>query len=103
MKIIKKLEDLIADEIHDVKKYAEMAAELKDDHPSLAQVLYTISTQEESHQAMLHNEVVKIVEEYRRKNGEPPQPMLAVYQYIHQKHVENLAEAKRYQDIYKNG
>lgn len=102
MKLIKKLEELVEDEIHDVKKYAKMAAEVKAEYPSLAQVLYTISTQEDSHQAAIHTEVVKIIEDYRKKHGEPPAPMMAVYEYLHKKHIENLAEARRYQDVYKN-
>lgn len=102
MKLIKELEEQIEDEIHDVKKYAKMATELKGEYPALAQVLYTISTQEDSHQAMLHAEVVKIIEEYRRKHGSPPEAMMAVYDFLHKRHIENLAEARRYQDIYKN-
>ena len=101
MKIIEQLEDLIEDEIHDVKKYAKMAGELKEKHPSLAQVLYTISTQEDTHQAAIHAEVVKIIEEYRRTNGEPPAAMMAVYEHLHKRHIEKMAEARRYQDIYK--
>ena len=102
MKLIRELEELIEDEICDVKKYAKMAAELKAEHPGLAQVLYTISTQEETHQAAIHSEVVKIIEDHRRKHGEPPAAMLAVYDYIHKRHIEDLTEAKRYQDVYKN-
>jgi hypothetical protein len=101
MKLIKELEDLIDEEISDVKKYAKLAAEMKSEHPELAQVFYTLSTQEESHQAMLHNEVVRIIEEHRRKEGEPPPVMMAVYDYIHKKHIEKMAEARRYQDLYK--
>ena len=102
MKLIRDLEELIEDEIKDIKKYAKMAAELKTEHPGLAQVLYTISTQEDSHQAALHTEVVKIIEEYKRTHGEPPAAMKAVYDFMHKRHIENLAEARRYQDIYKN-
>lgn len=102
MKIIKELEELIEDEIHDVKKYAKMAAAVKEDHPSLAQVLYTISTQEDAHQAAIHTEVVKIIEEYKRTKGEPPAAMMAVYEFMHKRHIENMAEARRYQDVYKN-
>lgn len=101
MKLIRELEELIEDEIHDVKKYAKMAAELKQEHPALAQVLYTISTQEDSHQAAIHAEVVKIIENYRKSNGEPPATMLAVYDYIHKRHIEKMAEARRYQEVYK--
>jgi hypothetical protein len=102
MKLIKELEELIEDEIHDIKKYAKMAVELKPEHPQLAQVLYTISTQEDSHQQALHNEVVKIVEQHRKEHGEPPAAMMAVYDYLHKRHVEKLAEARRYQEMYRN-
>ena len=102
MKLIKELEELMEDEIHDVKKYAEMAAKLKADHPGLAQVLYNISTQEDGHQAALHTEVVKLIEDHRRTKGEPPAAMMAVYDYLHKRHIENLAEARRYQEIYKS-
>ena len=102
MRIIEKLEDLIEEEIHDVKKYAALAAELKKEHPALAQVLYNISVQEEGHQAALHAEVVKIIEQHRKTNGEPPAMMMAVYDYVHKKHVEAMAEARRYQDLYKS-
>ena len=101
MKLIKELEELIEDEISDVKKYAQMAAELKAEHPGLAQVLYTISTQEEAHQAAIHTEAVKLIEEHRRSHGEPPAAMMAVYDYIHKRHIEKMAEARRFQEIYK--
>ena len=101
MKIIEELEELIEEEISDSKKYAKMAIELKEQHPGLAQVIYTISTQEEAHKNMLHNEVVKLIESYRAKHGAPPAEMAAVYDYIHKKHIEKAAEAKRYQELYK--
>lgn len=102
MKLIKELEELIEDEVHDVKKYAKMAVELKAEHPQLAQVLYTISAQEEGHQQMLHGEVVRIIEQYRREHGEPPAAMMAVYDYVHKKHIERMADAKRYQEMYRS-
>lgn len=102
MKLIRDLEEMIEDEVHDVKKYAKMAVELKDEHPQLAQVLYTISTQEEGHQQMLHSEVVRIIENHRKMHGEPPAAMMAVYDYVHKKHIDKLAEAKRYQEMYRN-
>ena len=101
MTIIKELESLISEEIHDVKKYAEMAARLKSEHPGLAQALFNISQQEDGHQAALHGEVVKIIENYRKTKGEPPKEMLAVYDFLHKQHIEKIQEARRYQEIYK--
>lgn len=103
MKLIRCLEDMIEDEIEDVKKYAKKAVEVKDEYPELAQVMYNISVQEDAHHAALHKEVVKIIENHRRMHGEPPAAMLAVYEYIHQKHIDAIADARRYQDVYKSG
>ena len=101
MKIIKMLEERISDEIEDVGGYAKMAAEVKSEWPALSHVLYTISTQEEGHVEMLHAEVVKLIEQHRKTRGEPPATMLAVYDFLHKKHIEDLAKAKNYQEIYK--
>ena len=101
MKLIRDLEEAIGDEISDIKRYAMWAVELKESHPTLAQVLYNISTQEDGHQAAIHNEVVKIIEEHRRHHGEPPAAMMAVYEYLHKKSIDKLAEARMYQDVYK--
>ena len=102
MKLIRDIEEMIEDEIHDIKKYAQMAAKVKDEHPGLAQTLYNISVQEDAHHAALHNEVTKIVEEHRRTHGAPPAEMMAVYDYLHKRHIDKLAEARKYQDIYKS-
>ena len=101
MKIIEKLSDRIDEEISDIKYYAKLAAEVKSEWPALSHVLYTISTQEEGHVEMLHAEVVKLIEQHRKNNGDPPPAMKAVYDYLHKKHIEALAEAKTYQEIYK--
>lgn len=102
MKVIKKIEELMEEEIHDQKKYAKMAIEVKAEHPMLAQLFYNISVQEEGHASALHNEVVKIIEQYRKEHGAPPAAMQAVYDYLHERHMEKAAEAKHYQEIYKN-
>ncbi len=101
MKLIEKLVDRIEDEIGDVKFYAKFASEVKDTHPALAHVLYTISGQEDAHQAALHAEVVKIIEQYRKEHGEPPAAMMAVYEHEHRKMIDKMAEARRYQEIYR--
>ena len=102
IKIIQEVTDLIHEEIHDAKRYAKLAIKVKGEFPALAQVFYNLSTQEEGHQAALHAEVVKLIEQYRRTKGEPPASMLAVYDYLHKQAIEKLADVRRYQEIYKN-
>ena len=101
MKIIQRISERIEDEIKDAKNYATMALETKDDHPELSRVLYTISQQEMEHMRMLHDAAVNLIAEYRRTKGEPPEKMMAVYEYLHQKHIDAAAEAKIVQSMYK--
>ena len=49
----------------------------------------------------LEGEVVKIIEDYRKTNGEPPASMQAVYDYIHEKNMESAAEVKAAQALYR--
>ena len=102
MKIIQKLTDLIEEEVHDMEKYAKLAAEYKDEDLALASLFYELSTEEEKHQAMLHDEAVKIIRDYRKTHGDPPAAMQAVYEHLHKRHIEKIAEAKNFQEIYRN-
>lgn len=40
--------------------------------------------------------------DYLQSTGDPLADMLAVYDYLHKKHIEQVAEIKRYQDVYKS-
>ena len=49
----------------------------------------------------LHDEVVDIIADYRKKNGDPPASMMAVYDYLNEKHIEEAAEVKTLQSMFK--
>lgn len=102
MEIIKRLTERIHEEIEDMEGYAKFAIEVKETYPMLAHTLYSIALQEEEHQAKIHEQVVKIIEQYRRDHGAPPPEMMAVYNFLHGKAIEELAEARRYIEIYKS-
>ena len=103
MKLIKKLSDMIEDEIDGAKCYAKTAVKYKSERPELARLMYGLSLEEMEHMNKLHNAVVGIIDEYRKTEGDPPAPMQAVYDYLHEKHIDEANEVKHLQSMYKEG
>jgi len=101
MKIIEKLSEMIDEEINDAMKYAKCANMHKDDNPAMADMFIRLSEEEMKHMMTLHNQVVLLIEDYRRKNGEPPEAMKAVYDILHKRHIDKAAEAKAAIALYK--
>lgn len=101
MTIIKKIADMIEDELEGAEHYAKCAVKWKDEHPTLAKTFYDISTDEVRHVGLLHAEVVNIIENHRKTHGEPPANMLAIWEYVHEKHIEKMNEVKMLQNQYR--
>ena len=101
MKLMQQISDMIEDEIDGALDYAKKAAEWKEEHRKLADTLHDLSREEMAHITRLHDEVVRLIEKYRTEKGEPPADMLAIYNYLHRKHIDKVAEIKRYQDMFK--
>lgn len=101
MKMIQKISDMIDEELEGACDYGKAAVKYKDDHPLLAKTFYDIATQELQHMTLLHEQVVKIIEEHRKTSGEPPASMMAVYDYLHEKQIEKANKAKSYLATYR--
>jgi len=101
MKLIEKLSEYIDEEINDAMKYAKCANLYKEENAVLADLFIRLAEEEMKHMMMLHNQVVSIIEDYKRKNGEPPEAMKAVYDILHKRHIDRAAEAKAVISMYK--
>ena len=101
MEIIKKLSNMISEEIKDAKKYASCAVKYKKELPALGQLFYALSGEELGHMNRLHDAVVGIIDEYKKAKGEPPPSMKAVYDFLHELQIEAVEEVKTLQAMYR--
>jgi hypothetical protein len=101
MKIIKEISEQIEEEVEGALWYAKEAVMISHDHPGLAKTLHTIAGEELHHVDLLHGEVVKLIEAYRREHGDPPVAMMAVYEYLHKKQIDKVAEVKAVLEQYR--
>jgi hypothetical protein len=57
--------------------------------------------EEMGHVNMLHEQVASLITDYRKANGNPPEKMQIVYDYLHKKYIERANEIKIMQALYK--
>ena len=96
MKMIKELSEMIEEELDGAEEYAKMALMHKNDNPNLAKTFYDIATEEMRHVDMLHGEVVRLIETHKKEHGEPPALMKAMYDYMHERQIEEAKEVRLY-------
>ena len=101
MQLISKLSDMIEEELEDAEKYIKCAMNHKEDNPNLAATFAKLSIEEMGHVALLHDQVVALITEYRKAHGAPPEKMQGIYDYLHKKHMEKANAIKVMQGLFK--
>lgn len=101
MKEIKMLMEHVEDELKDAHTYAALAVEYKPTDPEIADLFYRLSGEEMNHMNALHKAVVAHIEDYRKKKGEPPESMMAVYEYLHKRDIDKAEKVGVLQAMYK--
>lgn len=102
MKIIEKLSDMMEEEMADAEKYIECALKWKDKGDIvLSKTFYDLSMDELKHASMLHDNSTRLITEYKTKGEIVPPEMEAVYNYLHEKHIERFNNIKLMQSTYR--
>ncbi len=101
MKSIKKLTELIDEELCDSEKYARLALKYKDDKPELAAMFYSLSLEEMKHMNTLHNEVVREIAEVKDSDDPRTEGMKIAYDILHEKAIEKQKGVAVMQQMYR--
>lgn len=101
MKIIEKLSDQLEEELKGADKYIECAMKYKDNDVLLAKMYADMSTDELKHVMNIHDSVVRLINEYKNGGEVVPPEMQAIYDYLHERHIEKFNEIKLKQTVYR--
>lgn len=102
MLIIQHLSEMIKEEISDAEKYAQHAASYRDKDPELAETFFILSNEELRHVDLLHEQVVRIIGEYKQSGNIPPEGMLMIYNYLHNEMIRDADEIQKMLSLYQS-
>ena len=103
MKDIQDVSKSIRKEVEIAHGYAMKALDYKESNPAIAEAYFKASTNHLNEATNFHNVVVGIINDYKKLNGDPPEPMRILYNILHKENVENTAAVKGMLALYKGG
>ena len=101
MKILKKLIEKANDTLEEIEWYAEKAIALKEEHRALADVYVRIADMHITIYNMLHEKMVSLINEEKSRGVKPPEAMVTLWEYEHEKATKEFLEAKYLLEEYK--
>jgi hypothetical protein len=101
MKTLVNLIDKAKDTMDEIEWYAEKAHHIRTEHKALADIYIKVAEMHIDIYKMLHEQMIDLIDEERRKGKIPPPEMLAVWEYEHERLVKEFAEAKYLVEDYK--
>ena len=101
MDTIKKLLDLIDDELEDAMTYAEKAVKCKATHPEMAEMFFSLSLDELKHKGMLQNHLQRAVKECAEKYPEKAEAVQTLYDFEMDRNISWENSIRQYQAMYR--
>lgn len=81
---------------HNIKK----AMKYKEEYPVASRAFYNKSVALMDTIKLQHDAAVALIEGYKKEHGEPPVPMMAIYNYLHERQINQAAGIRTLQDMY---
>jgi len=103
MKVIKDAIKSIKRDLCNAEDDIKNAIQYKVDRPEDAKMFYNSSIYILNGIKTKHDQIVADIKAYRAEHGEPPEPMMFIYNYEHEGYLEQMAHIKRMQDLYNSG
>lgn len=100
MKIIECISEDIECTMDMAEENIKKAIMYKIDYPIASRAFYNKSTVLMDSIKPMHEAVVALIDNYKKEKGEPPAPMMAIYNYLHERHINKAAAIKNLQDMY---
>jgi len=87
---------MIKDELDGAENYIKEAIRVREEDPTASELYFNHARDEMKHADELHELAVKKIRTYRAEQGEPPAPMQAVYDFLHEAHMERASRIHWY-------
>ena len=102
MKTIRVLSEVIENALEFAEDRIDDAMDIKADSPEAARVLGDFAESIMDWVTNVHAATTKIITDYRKANGEPPEPMMNVYDYLHKKHIDHAAKVRAMYQMFRD-
>ena len=100
MKVIKDISENIESTLDLAECNVKKAIMYKIDYPLAAKAFYNKSVVLMESLKQDHEAVIALIENHRKEKGEPPEPMMAIYNYMHERQITQAAAIKNLQDMF---
>lgn len=101
MKILTSLIEKSYDTLEEIEEYTQKAYHLRTEHKSLADTYIKVAEMHITIYNMLHEKMVMLIEEEKRKGVEIPKGMQEIWAWEHQKLIKRFGELKYIIEDYK--
>lgn len=100
MRVIKKLTELIDEELCDAEKYAKLALQYKEEYPDVAEMFNSLSGEELKHMGILHNAVTRLISQVKT-NDTRTEGMKMAHEILHERAIEKEKSVRMLQAMFR--